>query len=181
VARQPARPWREAQSRGLTRAAKTDTLSLTCGGRASRQGVGAGVRLAHRTRRRELSTNLTRSLRRRYCRRDEWESVAKARVRVLSHRVGWQVEGVVLREYAMTRGLMIGQPLYWHLWRVLSRGNACSISCLPCPSRTRANHHNRTLTLSSPSSSSLARTAPCDNTRRRYESQEPKVLVERNY
>jgi hypothetical protein len=43
-----------------------------------------------------------------YCRGDECESVAKARVRVLYHRVDWQVEGVVRRECAMTRGLMIG-------------------------------------------------------------------------
>lgn len=43
-----------------------------------------------------------------HCRGEECESVAKARIRNLSHRVDWQVEGGVRREYTMTRGLMIG-------------------------------------------------------------------------
>jgi hypothetical protein len=77
---------------------------------------------------------LNGTVRARYCQGDECESVAKARVKVLSHRVDWQVEGVVRRGYAMTPGLMIGQPLYWHLWKVLYRGkNACSMQASRWP------------------------------------------------
>jgi hypothetical protein len=69
---------------------------------------------------------------------------------------------VMRRGCAMARDPMTRNPLYWGLYRSSPYMSKNSLSCPPCLSCTCPNHHNRALTLSSPSSSDLAHAAPYD-------------------